>query len=155
LSCGCLRKEKLITRNIGRYTGRKAHPLYETWRSMIRRCTEPTHASFQDYGARGIVVCERWAESFEAFLEDMGPCPDGMTLDRRESAGNYEPGNCRWATAIEQSNNRSNVRKIEMDGRRLSLAEACRLTGVKYATAAGRVRRGWSAARAVSQPVRS
>jgi hypothetical protein len=121
---------------------------------MIRRCTQPTHVSYQDYGAKGIAVCARWVESFEAFLEDMGPCPDGMTLDRRESSGNYEPNNCRWATAVEQANNRSNVRKIEIRGESLSLAQACRVTGINYETACGRVRRGWTPERAVTEPLR-
>ncbi len=78
---------------------------YDRWRTMIRRCTDPTADSFEYYGARGISVCARWL-SFEAYFADMGPAPDGMTLDRINPDGNYEPGNCRWATDVEQAANK-------------------------------------------------
>lgn len=151
LSCGCLRKEKLVARNVSNSKGRQDSGLYETWRSMLRRCYEPSHPSFRFYGERGIGVCEQWRESFETFLLDMGPCPEGMTLDREDSKGNYEPGNCRWADDLTQGNNRRNVLKFELNGKRVSLAEACRITGISYHTAAGRVRRGWPIERAATE----
>jgi hypothetical protein len=96
------------------YTGERASfykhgwadtPTYWSWSGMLSRCRDPRNASFKSYGARGITVCERWRD-FENFLADMGPRPDGKTLDRISNAGNYEPGNCRWATNAEQNANR-------------------------------------------------
>ena len=78
---------------------------YKTWRRMRDRCLTPTCHDYQEYGARGITVCERWRQSFSAFFEDMGPRPEGLTLERTNNNGNYEPGNCKWATLKEQSRN--------------------------------------------------
>lgn len=81
-------------------------PTYWSWSGMLSRCRDPRNASYRRYGARGITVCERWHD-FLNFLADMGPRPEGKTLDRINGDGNYEPGNCRWATKAEQSANRS------------------------------------------------
>lgn len=155
LSCGCLRREKLVARNVANGRGEKAHPLHEVWRSMIRRCYDRRHISFADYGAKGIGVCDRWRDSFQTFLRDMGDRPEGTSIDRIDSAKWYEPGNCRWADHITQGNNRSNVKKFSLDGEFVSVAEACRRTGVQYQTAVGRMRRGWEAVAAVTTPARS
>lgn len=85
--------------------GQSRTPTWYTWSNMVARCTKDYKPEYPYYGARGITVCERWLE-FENFLADMGERPEGLTLDRIENDGNYEPGNCRWATKSEQARNR-------------------------------------------------
>lgn len=82
------------------------HPLYYVWQAMKQRCNNPKNKNWKDYGGRGIKVCSRWQKSFIAFLKDMSDCPKGMSLDRINNNGNYEPSNCRWTTQLEQVHNR-------------------------------------------------
>ena len=106
-SCSCLGLEKAhaaIFRH-GHARNDKRSSEYTAWDSMVRRCTNTRNSRFGDYGGRGITVCERWLK-FENFLADMGERPPGLTLDRRNNDGNYEPGNCRWATRKQQQVNR-------------------------------------------------
>lgn len=90
--------------------------LYKVWYNMIYRCYSKKSDSYKNYGARGITVCEAWRNSFQQFVDDMGPRPDKYTLDRKEANGNYEPSNCRWADKKTQSRNTRARRLITIDG---------------------------------------
>ncbi len=98
---------------------------------MIRRCHNPKSDNYTNYGGRGITVCARWRESFLNFIDDMGGRPDGMSLERINNDGNYEPGNCRWASARDQAANRRNTITVLLDGQRMVLEEAARRLGAQ------------------------
>lgn len=124
---------------------------YLSWQEMKRRCRNPKAPWFELYGGRGISVCERW-DKFENFLADMGERPDGRTLERIESNGNYEPGNCRWATPGEQNRNTSRNIWVDVDGERLCVRDWATRLGLSWASVRGRLRRGWDPVRAVTEP---
>jgi hypothetical protein len=126
-------------------------PTYNTWAQMRQRCEDSGCRDFARYGARGITVCERW-QDFESFLADMGERPDGMTLDRINVNGNYEPGNCRWATPKQQQRNRRSNVRITHDGLTLCVAEWAERVELERKTLEYRVRAGWPAARALFTP---
>lgn len=128
--------------------GATAHPLYKRWVNMMDRCSNPGCKSFPDYGARGISVCSRWKDGedgktgFECFVSDMGPCPAGYTIERLDTEGGYNPGNCCWIPKAAQSANRRSVDLIEIDGVANTLPYWCARFGVKYWTARARLKRG-------------
>ena len=122
-------------------------PTYKSWASMKERCANKKRPQFYLWGGRGISFCERWT-LFENFLEDMGECPKGMSLDRVDTNGDYEPGNCRWATAKQQARNRRNNNLI----RGKTLSEWSEILGVKRSTLAQRLYvYGWSVDRVLSK----
>jgi ribosomal protein S25 len=101
--------KRLTSRQNRKYHGLGATPTYRTWYSMIERCTNPSNASFKNYGARGITVCKEWAESIENFVSDMGLRPPGKTIDRIDSNIGYTKDNCKWSCDLEQQRNKRNV----------------------------------------------
>lgn len=109
---------------------------------------------FKDYGSRGISVCERWRESFARFCEDMGPRPKGTSIDRIDNNGNYEPANCRWATAKEQQRNRRSNVHITFNGRTQVMSAWAEEMGMNQLVLQGRIRKGWSIERALTAPLR-
>ena len=105
---------------------------------MRRRCTNPKDAAWKNYGGRGITVCPQWMESFDQFVEDMGLRPDGMTLERLDTNGNYEPGNCAWVSTRDNLNNRRNT--IKVNG--VPLTVLADMIGIKPDTLRKRLARG-------------
>jgi len=106
-------------------------PEYHVWYDMIRRCNNPRSPNYKYYGARGITVCDRWRNSFQAFIEDMGrrPTPKHQ-IDRRNNDGNYEPDNCRWTTPKEQTRNSRRTRFLTIDGETLCLTDWAKRIGI-------------------------
>lgn len=149
-SCGCVGRE---TRRAASTThGLTRTREYQSWNAMKSRCENSDVKEYRYYGGRGIRVCDRWRESFEAFLADMGPRPAGTTLDRFPNGdGNYEPGNCRWATDVEQARNRRGNRIVAG----ATLAQVAETSGIARSTIKNRLARGWSVERATTEPVHS
>lgn len=155
-SCGCLNAEQrpfIAKKEIRSPASSDVRSgAYASWMSMHRRCYVESASHFERYGGRGIVVCERW-KSFQNFLSDMGEKPEGKSLDRINNSGNYEPTNCRWATHIEQSNNRDNNVRISFMGIDQTMQQWSREPGAVSAQLIRvRLRYGWSVERAIFEP---
>lgn len=138
-SCGCI---------IGKHKrthGGTGTAEFRIWDLMRRRCSDSKHRSYKDYGGRGISVCERWKSDFATFLADMGPRPSpDHSIDRIKNDGNYEPDNCRWATRIEQSNNRRSSRFLTIGGETKTLAQWERQVGLNPGVLFRRLQAGWA-----------
>lgn len=145
-SCGCVYKH-----------GMTHTPTYSSWTAINSRCRSESNSNFKHYGSRGISVCGRWQRSFEAFLKDMGERPSlTHTIDRIDNDGNYEPGNCRWATRSQQrKNQRPNTRGrlIEFSGLCLSIKWWAIRLGIDERTLGHRIRKGWPIEKALTHPV--
>jgi hypothetical protein len=112
---------------------------YRAWAGMHERCLNPQHKQYKHYGGRGITVCARWKD-YEAFLADMGRKPEGTSIDRINNEGNYEPGNCRWATRIEQNSNMRSTRWITCSGERRTLNGWARVLGINVGNLSRKLR---------------
>lgn len=117
---------------------------YYSWKSMRARCYDKNHVAYLSYGGRGITVCDQWKDDYDAFVEDMGLCPDGMTIERIDNAGNYKPGNCRWATRKEQARNRRNNRTITFEGKTQTITDWSNDLGVSVGALDYRISRNLS-----------
>lgn len=147
ISCGC---QKMSSRIKHGCAGSK---LYYVWNSMICRCSKPSSSAYKWYGARGIAVCRQWMESFNNFASDMGPRPTiKHQIERIDNDGNYEPNNCRWATASEQARNRRDTPRITIDGVTKTRLEWCDIYGINEATVRKRIYKGMSPELAVTMP---
>ena len=150
-SCGCFR------RDLGRANkvhGMHGTPTYEAWHAMKQRCLNPNHKAWKNYGGRGITVCRKWANSFEAFLLDMGERPDGASLDRIDNAKGYRPSNCRWSTAVEQARNRRTNKVFIVAKKRMTLAEISEHCGLSVQALSWRIYKiGMSAEEAMRTPL--
>ncbi len=118
-------------------------PLYFVWQSMLGRCRNPNFRQWNDYGGRGITVCERWHD-YHAFAADMGERPPGYTLERIDNSLGYSPENCRWATRKEQQRNRRAAKYVTIDGVEYRAIELADMAGVKTDTIIARAERGLS-----------
>lgn len=145
-SCGCLQKEKAAkTKTTHGFSGTSVH---QAWKAINQRCNNKKTACYGDYGGRGIRV--EW-KNFANFLNDMGLKPSkNHSIDRIDNNGNYSRGNCRWATRIEQNNNRRDNRRFDYKGEKFTLTELSKMSGVKYLTIWKRLNRGWPTEKAVT-----
>jgi hypothetical protein len=157
LSCGCAKREATQSHvgNGGPRKRKRDAPLRAIWRGMVKRCHRPSCKGYAGYGARGIIVCDRWREDFLAFAADMGERPTPLhSLDRYPNGeGNYEPGNVRWATPKEQSRNTRTNRRLTVGGVTATIAEWAERTGIRANTIGARLRKGWSHEKSVTTPL--
>lgn len=151
-SCGCFAKEIASKRHTKH--GLTHTKEYRTWLGIKTRCYNKKDESYKHWGGRGIRMYSRWLNSFETFLKYVGVAPNkNLSLDRINNDGNYEPGNVRWATSKQQSNNKRDSRIIEYKGKRQTIMEWSTETNINYSVIQGRLNRGWSAEDIFNKPV--
>lgn len=127
-------------------------PTYRSWYAMLQRCNNTKEMSYKHYGARGISVCDSWMLSYQDFLQDMGERPSlEHSLDRIDNNGHYCPENCRWATRVEQLNNKRTNVHIDYNGQSMTVAQWARHIGIKTQTLRMRLYRGWQIEKALRQ----
>lgn len=176
-SCGCLNRERAAehmrevgkkywkngliearkAENHGNYVhGQRNTRLYTIWIGMKQRCFNPNSRAYKYYGNRGIVVCDEWKDNFQAFYDWAmnNGYADNLSIDRKDVNGNYEPSNCRWATEIEQQNNKSDNHIIEYKGASKTMWQWAGEKGISYYALCSRLKKGWSIEKALETPVR-
>ena len=147
--------DQIINERHGHCSKGHATPEYIAWVSMRQRCYSHSYIYWSYYGGRGISVCPEWRWSFQRFFRDMGTRPSSKhSLERIDNNGNYEPGNCKWATRDEQGANRRNNRYLTHDGRTMIIAEWAREYGISQYVLYSRIDDGWPLDKALSTPVR-
>jgi hypothetical protein len=150
LSCGCLQKD--VMQKMKETHGKSYSQIHNAWCAIKTRCNNTKNPNYQRYGGRGIKVCKEWAESFEKFAADVGEPPSRKhSIERIDNQGNYEPGNCRWATKTEQARNRRTSHFIVINGEKHCLSEWLEIKGLNKSTFEGRIRRGWTEQDAISK----
>src|SRR6185369_598214 len=154
-SCGCDKSRLCADANVTHGNARigKRTRTYRIWTAMWTRCTNPKQKHWQDYGGRGITVAERW-KSFENFMHDLGECPDGLTIERKDTNGPYEPGNCVWASYTTQARNKRNNVRFKIHGFTGCITELSERYGIDRTLVDYRLRRGWSPEKAFTYPVK-
>jgi len=136
--------------------GMTGTPVFNVWVNTKQRCTNPKCLAWKNYGGRGISMCKRWRDSFQAFYSDMGDVPfDRACIDRIDNNGNYEPGNCRWTTAKRNARNRRNNHIVEHNGAKMLLCEVCEQQGIRESVIIGRMNLGHSLEESLAMPLRS
>jgi hypothetical protein len=150
VSCGCFKREILATS--GYKHGMHNSGAWQSWSDMIKRCTNPKADAYKHYGGRGIKVCDRWLE-FVNFHADMGDRPSGMTLERQRVNEGYNPENCEWIPAKDQSLNTRRTVRVVLDGEEMALSAACKRLGLSYNRVRDRMKTlGWTFERAIAEP---
>lgn len=155
-SCGCLsneiRKISCLTHGNSRKNNRSKE--YTAWASAKTRCYNKNTKGYCNYGGRGIIMCNSWINSFEEFLKDMGKCPEGHTLERKNNNKGYNPENCTWATRKVQANNNRRCHLITFDNKTLNKEQWANLIGISRNTFCSRLRNGWTMEEIINTPVR-
>lgn len=162
LSCGCLHREQTSKARtthghtrVGADGKQVMSKEYKAWAHMLSRCYDEHDGKYHVYGARGIIVCPEWRESFEAFFAYVGAAPSSAySLDRERVHGNYEPGNVRWATTTEQAYNKQNTVRVRYRRKSYTLLELEQRTGIPRETLRVRIKNGWTVREAVETPLR-
>ena len=143
-SCGCLKRDLTIERT--RTHGLSKHRLYTIYNNIIKRCEDKTHRCYDNYGGRGIKMCDEWRDDFVTFYN--WACDNGyragLTIDRVDNDRGYCPENCRWVTRIEQQNNRRDNNNLTLGKEKHTVTEWSRITGIKNSTIRGRIASGWA-----------
>lgn len=154
-SCGCIQSERARVLRLRHGHCRKgnATSIHVIWWGIHQRCLDPNCKAYPRYGGRGIKLCKRWMK-FENFLSDMGERPSKKSIERINNDGNYEPSNCKWATGIEQGQNKRNNRTFTVRGITACISELCRRFHISSNRVQARLRYGWPAEDAFTRPLR-